>query len=334
MANINCSACDEIREVAPGLVVNGFDDTMCASLKNDTGLSPSSGNDDCEDLNNMNDCLVGNMETEVDAYDVCDWKTFMKAFIGNVWTVLKGIICAICGLWTNIHSILSRLSKVECLVSKSYDGASFEIGESTSGNSYVVAGKGVSFLKRVGTSDQYSADVGLTYIAGGLATLIGSLRFYSTSFTDSKACPNFDNGNTMTTSASRQGNAVWATTGNTVTPGNELVFEIRLKNSAYPQIKRFFNGFGQEVDAAGFHVMTWFYTGGQYAPGQHGECDIDTGAPSESGLSSGHLVPDGWTYIQVRMSYIHQLITSGNTERSASLRMFMGIRMNSNNITC
>lgn len=108
MANINCSACEDIREVAPGLVVNGFDDTMCASLKNDTGLSPSSGHNDCTDLNNMNDCLVGNMETEVDAYDVCDWKEFMKKFIGNVWTVLKGIICSICGIWTNVHELQDR----------------------------------------------------------------------------------------------------------------------------------------------------------------------------------------------------------------------------------
>ena len=50
MANVNCEACEEIRQVDPNLIVNGFGDTECASLKNNTGLSPSSGNDDCTDL--------------------------------------------------------------------------------------------------------------------------------------------------------------------------------------------------------------------------------------------------------------------------------------------
>lgn len=102
MANTNCSACDELRQVAPNLIVNGLGDTECASLQNNTGLTPSSGNDDCEDLHNLNDCLVGNMASEVDAYDVCDWKTFMKKFIPNIWTTLKAIICAICGLWRKV----------------------------------------------------------------------------------------------------------------------------------------------------------------------------------------------------------------------------------------
>lgn len=108
MANLNCSACEELRQTDPNLIVNGFGETECTSLQNDTGLNPSSGNDDCTDLNNMNDCLVGNMADEVDAYEVCDWKTFMKKFIPNLWTALKGIICAICGLWTSVHTIEAR----------------------------------------------------------------------------------------------------------------------------------------------------------------------------------------------------------------------------------
>lgn len=105
MAELNCEACAEIRDQIPELAVNGFDETMCTSLKNDTGLKPSVGHNDCTDLDLMNDCLVGNMETELDAYDVCDWKDFMKDFINNVWTTLKGIICTICGIWTNIHNL-------------------------------------------------------------------------------------------------------------------------------------------------------------------------------------------------------------------------------------
>lgn len=105
MAIRNCEACDALRQDAPGLVVNGFDEAMCTSLANDTGFDPSSGNDDCTDLNNAVDCLIGNEEEEVELYEVCDWKTFMQQHIGNLWTVLKGIVCAICGLWTNVHTL-------------------------------------------------------------------------------------------------------------------------------------------------------------------------------------------------------------------------------------
>ena len=112
MAQYNCSACEELREDAPNLIVNGLGSTECASLKNNTGLNPSAGNDDCHDLDNLNDCLIGNMKDEIDAYDVCDWKEFMRKFIDNAWTVFKGIICAICGLWTNISNLNARLKEL------------------------------------------------------------------------------------------------------------------------------------------------------------------------------------------------------------------------------
>lgn len=102
MANTNCAACEELRNDAPNLIVNGITNTEIASLKNNTGFNPSSGNDDCTDLNNANDCFIGNMEAEVDAYDVCDWKPFMKRYIPNEWTVNKSIISAICGLWAGM----------------------------------------------------------------------------------------------------------------------------------------------------------------------------------------------------------------------------------------
>lgn len=105
----NCSACEDIRNDVPELIVNGFDDSMCTSLQNDTGLKASNGNDDCEDLNDLNDCLIGNLEEELEDYDVCDWKTFTKRLIPNLWTTLKGIICAICGIWTNIHNLWTTI---------------------------------------------------------------------------------------------------------------------------------------------------------------------------------------------------------------------------------
>ena len=110
MADMNCKACEDLLDEVPGLIANGFSNTMCASLKNDTGLKASSGNNDCTDLDNLNDCLVGNMETEVEKYDVCDWKKLTKELIGNLWTTNKGIICAVCGLWTNVHNLWTAIN--------------------------------------------------------------------------------------------------------------------------------------------------------------------------------------------------------------------------------
>lgn len=105
MAIQNCSACSDIRETAPELFVNGLTDDMITSLQNNTGLSTTNDNDDCDDLNNMTDCLIGNMEPEIDSYEVCDWKEYMRNFVPNVWTVLKGIVAAICGLWTRLTTV-------------------------------------------------------------------------------------------------------------------------------------------------------------------------------------------------------------------------------------
>lgn len=113
MANRNCQSCAELQTDAPGLIVNGMTETECTSLANDTGLNPASGNNDCTDLNNMNDCLIGNMVDEIDAYDVCDWKEYTKNFVDNVWTVFKGVICAICGLWTSIHNLQTEVESIE-----------------------------------------------------------------------------------------------------------------------------------------------------------------------------------------------------------------------------
>lgn len=112
MANTNCESCNNLKTYSPNVVVNGIGNTECASLKNDTGLRPASGHNDCTDLDHMNNCFIGNLEEEIENYDVCDWREFMKMFTANAWTVFKGIICAICGIWTNIHSLWSKTNEL------------------------------------------------------------------------------------------------------------------------------------------------------------------------------------------------------------------------------
>lgn len=117
MANINCESCAEIREIDSNLLVNGWSNTECTSFKNDTGLSPSSGHNDCEDLSLLNDCLIGNMQSEIDAYEVCDWKDYIKKLVPNLWTVFSAVGCAICGLWTHMHALEESTSNMCDLIS-------------------------------------------------------------------------------------------------------------------------------------------------------------------------------------------------------------------------
>lgn len=323
MANYDCGACEDLRQKDPNLLINGFGDDECESLAKDKGLT---GGDTCEDLHDLNDCLVGNMSREVNAYDTCDWKKFMRRFIPNVWTVLKGIICTLCG--------------INCRVNYLANGASFSIGENTDGDAYAVAGKGVSFLQP--TSGQtHTSDLSLQYIAGGLLLGNGTYRFHKSDFEDEATVRNFDNGSTQRDSKSRKGNNYWGEDNQRYANGGELICEFRIKKSAYPQIKQFYNGFGQETGGGAYHVQAVRFDGdnppdgqtARYAYGQHGWCD-DDGTPSESGYDSGHVVPAGWWYIQLRMTYCIQMGVTTETARKYSPRYFMGIRMNPANADC
>lgn len=118
MANIDCNVCDDLKEISTEFTSLGITDTVCTSLKNDTGLNPSLPilHDDCEDLELMNDCLIGRPKDELEKYDQCDWKKFMRKFLWNLHEMLGGIICAVCGLWTNVHSLTRRVKALEDMV--------------------------------------------------------------------------------------------------------------------------------------------------------------------------------------------------------------------------
>lgn len=110
MATVNCEDCETLRQNYPSVVTDGIGEDECTSLSNNTGLAPSSDRDDCEDLEMLNNCLIGNMEAELEKFDVCEWKEFMKEYIPNDFNTNKAIICAICGLWQNINEIWDCLN--------------------------------------------------------------------------------------------------------------------------------------------------------------------------------------------------------------------------------
>lgn len=331
MAQKKCSACDELRNDAPNFVLNGIGDTEVASLKNNTGLNPSSGNDDCTDLNNMNDCLIANMESEVEAYSSCEWKPFAKTYIRNEWTVFKGIVASICGVWTNLKNLWTLANKLQCQVDYLFQGAEFKFGEgSTDKKSYIVAGKGASFANV--SQSGVSSDITITYVAGGLCTLTGSLYLYDEDFTDALSVYNYDNGGVdPKKSKSRQGNPEWNKQNHNPKGGSQLAYEIRIYKPEFPQIKRFFGGIALNQMGGGFHANISRTPAGRYAGGQNGGCDDFTGAPRNDDSDPGHLVPEDWEYLQVRVSWIESLTGGGHQYTPRGL---FGVRMNQDAIDC
>ena len=184
MADLNCKACEDLEKEVPSLIVNGLTNSMCTSLQNDTGLKASSDNDDCEDLNDLNDCLVGNMETEIDRYDTCEWKEFMKNFINNLWTTLKAMICAICGIWTNIHNLWKyaksyKLKKVgNKIILEAEDGEHGRVTDDDTTYSLSISGHKITLTGSDGSTDTVTVpDDNTKYnisISGHKITLTGT----------------------------------------------------------------------------------------------------------------------------------------------------------------
>lgn len=327
-AKKNCSACSELQESSPEFVLNGVTDNVYNALINDDGFNTASDNNDCTDLNYANDCLIGNMEDEVDAYEVCDWKEFMPDFIHNLWTVNKAMIASMCGLW-------KMANKHECELDYMFQGQKFSIGEDTSGDSYVVAGKGVSFLT-ASTGEVNTTDIHLRYIAGGLMLGGGSVKlYYDDGFyepNDIKVA-NYDLGTDGRVTNHRYANPVWHTDG-VYAVGGELLYEIRIKKSAYPQIGSIFAGFGVHANVGAFIVNANVFDEGKWAYGQHGSCKGTDGSPSHSGYDGGHKVPTGWVYIQIRMSYCMDGQGAGSDGVQRSPHYLLGVRMNQDGLDC
>ncbi len=314
--NIKCDACEELRQNAPNFTVNGFGDTECENLANGDGLGGSS--DNCTDVHDMDDCLIGMMDNEVDAYDTCDWKKFMHRFIPNVWATIKAIICWLCG--------------IDCKIDHLFNGANLYVGEDRSDQSYIVPGGGVSYQYDSEGEDSQGRlnDVSVLYIGGALLRVQGTFRFFEVDFTDKDG-------------TRRDGNHNWGETGPCVA-GGELICEARIKKDQFG-VRNIYAGFGQETGGGGYHINATVFSEGTYAYGQHGNCNtVDGTAPA--GHSEGHPVPKGYIYIQLRMSYIWALGTyqaddlnsngkpkSGVTKHY-SPRAFMGIRFDPDEIEC
>ena len=262
MSKINCEACSQLKSVDPNLAVNGWSDTECTSFKNNTGLNPSKGRNDCQDLELLNDCLIGNMEKEVDSYGNCDWREFAKRFIPNLWTVLTAIKCALCGIW-------SRLSRYDCLI----DALTEEKRIDIDGLTEAELGLGVEWRTSGSGAIAYPAIVGNAFVL----RINGSLTF-----TGSK----------------------WLNFQGNTDDGNWLVYRYKLKKSKYG-LKTAWSNTLETNNAGDISGYAQVYGAGETTPGYWG-WDDPNGAVT---------VPDGYIYIDVRISNIRSWGITGNNGR-------------------
>lgn len=165
-----CDACYELEEGASNFIENGVTTSIANRLKNDKGFSSDSGVDtDCEALNLANDCLIGGMEDELENYDVCDIKTWLKESWANLHGVLKAMIMAICGLWTKVHCILSGLNTLLVQLTDTTQTSSFSAVTAYALSSGVNSGNHIdNHLDQVLTPTTEYPWVERTFANGGL----------------------------------------------------------------------------------------------------------------------------------------------------------------------
>lgn len=115
-----CTACGALKEYAPNFMKNGITDKECKSLQKDTGFNPDLKklHKNCEDLNDMLDCLLHSLQDKLPAYTVCDWKEYMKELTNNLYTIQKAMICSGCGQWAKLHEIEDSINKLWAKMAK------------------------------------------------------------------------------------------------------------------------------------------------------------------------------------------------------------------------
>lgn len=282
----NCNACDDLRQNASSLIANkDVTETACASLGNNTGFDPSTSTKTCDDLHDANDCLVGNLADEVEAYDVCDWQDFMKKFIPNLWVTLKAMICAICGLWAKVEKLEKDVNKAWCWLNGITKSQNFAVSENN-----------IKWFNGVKKNTDSNPDLSTPKITGNA---------YCGYMTGSIVLPsNF---------ATKFPNSEMNTHG-------ILLYEYRIKNSDF-NLAYVWPGQMQEV-ASGkcihAHIQR-FDSKSSTKPYGAG----NTGYASYS-------VPEGWTYLQVRMTSYDALPSTGK----CTLAGVIPVRMNPNSFDC
>lgn len=225
MANFDCTSCSELKEVDPSLIINGYGSSEDTSMRNDSGLVASNGRTDCEDLDLMNDCLIGNELEELKKVGYCDWKDYTEGLVGNIWTMFKGFGSAVCGIWTNIHNLWTyarsyRLTKEGNQIKlTAEDGSHGIVTDSDTTYTLTKSGTTITLTGSDGTTDSVTdADTDTKYglsISGHTVSLVENGTNASVTVPDNNTWQqNTASQNGYVTSGNGHANKVWKTDEN------------------------------------------------------------------------------------------------------------------------
>lgn len=109
-----CDSCADLKEYAPGFMLNGITNKECNSLQKNEGLNPNLTklHKNCEDLKDMADCLLGALIEKLPAYDECTLKEFIGELAPNMYNVVYALICSDCGQWERIEELEEILNSL------------------------------------------------------------------------------------------------------------------------------------------------------------------------------------------------------------------------------
>ena len=222
MANVDCTSCDELRTLSPAYAQNGVTTAVCNSLKNNTGLNGHSN--DCNDLDVVNDCTIGLMDDQLEAYDTCDWKEFMHKYIPNNHALNKAVICAMCGVWDNIDEMWCWLRNLTT------EGKSYSIRAYDDDGNPINGFRMAEGVHSVAAQDDPTAIPSNIRSKGAVACVNGSMRF------DGNMPTTYTNGATVAWNSLQQGSSA-LTNKDGVTWGKDgicgtaspFVYEIQFK---------------------------------------------------------------------------------------------------------
>ena len=106
-----CDACEKLRNDNPSFMRNGrIGEKECESLGVNTGLNPDLPvlHDNCEDLNAINECLIGFLMSMIKSYDPCDPQKLISDLLKNQYAMNKALICSDCGQWVILESLMQE----------------------------------------------------------------------------------------------------------------------------------------------------------------------------------------------------------------------------------
>ena len=115
-----CKTCEDLQQYSPNFVANGLTDEMCSNLESNTGLM-NKGRENCTDLHNANDCLIGGIAEKATSYNPCDPNKMIEDLAKNTMHVIDMLICSDCGQWNEIKKILDEIQKIWDEIQKIWD---------------------------------------------------------------------------------------------------------------------------------------------------------------------------------------------------------------------